>query len=175
MSNKPEIAILYIMLPDGDGFSLINIFKKHYEIPIVFLTARGEAEDRLLGLGLGADDYIVKPFLPRELNLRVNAILKRTYVSSAKSMTPIVYLDSCAIDLEKAEVIRNGRTFYLTAKEHAILSVLYKNTNTIVTTDTLCQQAWEENSFGYENTLMVHIRHIIFNCINQKISIIFIQ
>ncbi|WML32688.1 response regulator transcription factor [Clostridium sp. OS1-26] len=160
INHKPDIAVLDVMLPDGDGFSLINEFKRHYEIPVLFLTARGEAEDRLLGLGLGADDYIVKPFLPRELTLRLNAILKRTYASSARPTQPIIHLDCCTIDLGKAEVIKNNEKFYLTAKEHTILAVLYENVNKIVTIDTLCQRAWQEDSYGYENTLMVHIRHI---------------
>lgn len=160
INHKPDIAVLDVMLPDGDGFFLINEFKKHYEIPVLFLTARGEAEDRLLGLGLGADDYLVKPFLPRELTLRLNAILKRTYASSARPAQPIIHLDCCTIDLGKAEVIKNNEKFYLTAKEHAILAVLYENANKIVTIDTLCQRAWQEDSYGYENTLMVHIRHI---------------
>ncbi|MEA4828018.1 response regulator transcription factor [Clostridium sp. JNZ J1-5] len=160
ITNKPDIAILDVMLSDGDGFSLFNEFKKHCEIPVVFLTARGEAEDRILGLGLGADDYIVKPFLPKELTLRLNAILKRTYAKSIEREAPIIYLNSCVVDLGKAEVVKNNEKYYLTAKEHAILYALHENANKIVTIDTLCERAWQENSYGYENTLMVHIRHI---------------
>lgn len=160
INNNPDIAILDVMLPDGDGFSLFNEFKKYCEIPVLFLTARGEAEDKLLGLGLGADDYIVKPFLPRELTLRLNAILKRTYSKNLKEELPIIYLNSSTIDLGKAEVVKDNEKFYLTAKEHAILTVLYENANQIVTSNVLCEKAWEDDSYGYENTLMVHIRHI---------------
>jgi DNA-binding response OmpR family regulator len=160
IANKPDIAVLDVMLGDGDGFSLFNEFKKHCEIPVMFLTARGEAEDRLLGLGLGADDYIVKPFLPKELTLRLNAILKRTYGKNIQKEESIIYLNSCVADLGKAEVVKGNEKYYLTAKEHAILNVLYENANKIVTTNTLCERAWEEDSYGYENTLMVHIRHI---------------
>lgn len=160
ITNKPDIAVLDVMLSDGDGFSLFNEFKKHCEIPVMFLTARGEAEDRLIGLGLGADDYIVKPFLPKELILRLNAILKRTYGKSIQKEESTIYLDFCIVDLGKAEVVKGNEKYRLTAKEHAILNVLYENANKIVTTNTLCERAWEEDSYGYENTLMVHIRHI---------------
>lgn len=158
--NIPDIAILDIMLPDGDGFSLLNEIKRVRDIPVMFLTAKGEAEDKILGLGLGADDYIVKPFLPRELTLRLNAILKRTYSNSIKNEQPVINLAACTVDLSKAEVMKGKEVIQLTAKEHAILSLLYENSNIIVTLDMLCESAWEDDSYGYENTLMVHIRHI---------------
>lgn len=160
ISMKPDIAVLDVMLPDGDGFSLFSEFKKHCEIPVLFLTARGEAEDRILGLGLGADDYVAKPFLPKELALRLNAVLRRTYSKPAKAELPVFNLDSCVVDLSKAEVVKNGEKLCLTAKEHAILLVLHENANKIVTTDALCRHAWGDDSYGYENTLMVHIRHV---------------
>lgn len=156
----PDIAILDVMLPDGDGFSLLNEIKRIRDIPVLFLTAKGEAEDKILGLGLGADDYVVKPFLPRELTLRLNTILKRTYSNSIKNEQSVINLAACTIDLSKAEVMRGKEVIQLTAKEHAILSLLYENSNTIVTLDMLCESAWENDSYGYENTLMVHIRHI---------------
>ena len=160
VNNKPDIAVLDVMLPDGDGFSLFNEFKKYSEIPVLFLTAKGEDEDKILGLGLGADDYIVKPFLPKELTLRLSAILRRTYSKSMKEGLPIINLENSIVDLSKAEGIKNGEKFCLTAKEYSILSVLYENANKIVTTNTLCLRAWEGETYGYENTLMVHIRHI---------------
>lgn len=158
--NRPDIAVLDVILPDGDGFSLLNEIKRVRDIPVLFLTAKGEAEDKIIGLGLGADDYIVKPFLPRELTLRLNAILKRTYSCSIENEQTMINLTACIIDLNKAEVIKGKEIIQLTAKEHTILSVLYQNSNTIVTLDRLCQSAWDDDSYGYENTLMVHIRHI---------------
>ncbi|QOR35727.1 response regulator transcription factor [Clostridium sp. 'deep sea'] len=161
ITNKnPDIVVLDIMLPDGDGFSFINEIKRFRDIPVLFLTARGEADDRVLGLGLGADDYIVKPFMPRELALRIKAILKRTYSHGIEKKQAIINLPACIINLNKAEVIKGNETIQLTAKEHAILSMLYENLNSIITLDSLCQAAWDDNSYGYENTLMVHIRHI---------------
>lgn len=159
-SSIPDIVILDVMLPDGDGFSLLKEIKKIRDIPVIFLTARGEAEDKILGLGLGADDYVVKPFLPRELTLRISAILKRTYSSMDKSNEIICTLPNCKVNFGKAEVIKDDKSLLLTAKEYSILRILYENANNVVTMDKLCQAAWGDDSFGYENTLMVHIRRI---------------
>lgn len=153
---QPEIAILDVMLPDGDGFSLMERLKEMGDYPVLFLTARGEDEDKFRGFGIGADDYVVKPFLPKELTFRIMAILRRSY----KGENPLVKLKGCEIDFERAEVVRDGEHIALTAKEHAILSVLYRNSGRIVTIDALCEAAWGENPFGYENSLMAHIRRI---------------
>lgn len=153
---NPELAILDVMLPDGDGFSLMSKLRKNSEYPILFLTAKGEDEDKFKGFSIGADDYIVKPFLPKELVFRVIAILKRSY----KEENPIIKLKNSSIDFSRAEVIKNGDKFSLTAKEHDLLMVLYRNAGRIVTIDALCQAAWGDNPFGYENSLMAHIRRI---------------
>lgn len=155
-SVQPELAILDVTLPDGDGFSLMEQLKRKGDYPILFLTARGEDEDKFKGFGLGADDYIVKPFLPKELIFRVMAILRRSY----KGENPLVKLQNSEIDFDRAEVIRDGVHIALTAKEYDILAVLYRNAGRIVTIDALCEAAWGENPFGYENSLMAHIRRI---------------
>ena len=152
----PELAILDVMLPDGDGFFLFEQIKSFLDIPILFLTARGEDSDRLHGLGLGADDYLVKPFLPKELLLRIGMILRRFY----KDEKPVVTLKGSQIDFSRAEVIRGGERIPLTAKEFEILQALYRNAGRIVTIDQLCEAAWGDNPFGYENSLMAHIRRI---------------
>lgn len=153
---QPDMAILDVMLPDGDGFSLMKQLKNKADYPILFLTARGEDEDKLQGLGLGADDYIVKPFLPKELIFRIMAILRRCY----KEENPFVKLKNSEIDFDRAEVIKDSKRLTLTAKEYEILSVLYRNCGRIVTIDALCEAAWGQNPFGYENSLMAHIRRI---------------
>ncbi|WP_075718528.1 response regulator transcription factor [Roseburia sp. 499] len=155
-SFAPELAILDVMLPDGNGFSLMEQLKKKSEYPIFFLTARGEDEDKFQGFGLGADDYVVKPFLPKELTFRIMAILRRSY----KEENPLVTLHDSEIDFDRAEIIKNGEHIPLTAKEHDILSVLYRNAGRIVTIDSLCEAAWGDNPYGYENSLMAHIRRI---------------
>lgn len=152
----PELAILDVMLPDGDGFSLMEQLKDKEDYPILFLTARGEDDDKFKGFGLGADDYIIKPFLPKELIFRIMAILRRSY----KGENPLVKLHSSQVDFERAEVIKDGEHIQLTAKEYDLLFALYRNAGRIVTIDSLCEAAWGENPFGYENSLMAHIRRI---------------
>lgn len=151
---SPELAILDVMLPDGNGFSLME--QLHADYPVLFLTACGEDQDKFTGFGIGADDYIVKPFLPKELIFRIMAILRRSY----KDENPFVKLHDSEIDFERADVIKDGAHIPLTAKEHELLFALYRNAGRIVTIDALCAAAWGDNPFGYENSLMAHIRRI---------------
>ncbi len=153
---NPDFAILDVMLPDGDGFSLFEQMRRFTDIPVLFLTARGEDEDKVKGLGLGADDYMVKPFFDKELLLRIGIILRRYY----KDEDPLVQLSGSQIDFARAEVIKNGQHLPMTAKEYDILQALYRNAGRIVTIDQLCEAAWGDNPYGYENSLMAHIRRI---------------
>lgn len=155
-TQKPDLAILDVMLPDGDGFSLMQQIRAFSDMPVIFLTAIDEAEDKLAGLGLGADDYIAKPFLGEELLLRVHAILRRCYKTDA----PVVKLDGCLIDFERGQVSKAGETIPLTAMEYTLLKTLARNAGKIVTLDTLCEALWGDNPFGYENSLNAHIRRI---------------
>lgn len=160
--QKPDCAILDIMLPDGDGFDLLKEFRKTSQIPVLFLSARDEDENRLLGLGLGADDYIVKPFLPKELILRLSSILRRVYFPPSKfnEQKPIFYLGNSKIDFNTALITKDNEEIPLTAKEYSLLIKLYENKNNIVTSDNLCRATWGDSLYGYENTLMVHIRRL---------------
>ena len=154
--EKPDLAILDVMLPDGDGFSLMKKLRAFTNIPVIFLTAKDEAADKLAGLGLGADDYLVKPFLPQELLLRVHAVLRRCY----KADSPLLELEGCTIDFCRAEVNKNGMIVALTAKEHTLLETLSRSEGRIVSIDALCEALWGDNPFGYENSLNAHIRRI---------------
>lgn len=156
MQEKPDLAILDVMLPDGNGFSLMKKLRTFTNIPIIFLTAKDEAADKLAGLGLGADDYVVKPFLPQELLLRVHAVLRRCY----KADSPLLELEGCTIDFSRAEVNKNGIIVALTAKEYTLLETLSRNEGRIVSIDALCEALWGDNPFGYENSLNAHIRRI---------------
>ena len=158
---KPDCAILDVVLPDGDGFSIMRKIRETSKIPVIFLSARGEDEDRLIGLGLGADDYIVKPFLPKELTLRLVGILNRVYVPIEEEELPVFKLgDSVVVNLNSACVGKDGQEISLTAKEHSLLLKLYENKGRIVTNDSLCQAIWGDDMYGYENTLMVHVRRV---------------
>lgn len=160
--EKPDAVILDVSLPDGDGFSLLREFRTMSAVPVLFLSARDEDENRLLGLGLGADDYITKPFLPRELTLRLRAVLNRAYfpVILRRTEKPIFRLGEALIDLNSSTVTTKNNQLTLTAKEFALLEKLYENRGNIVTGDSLCRAAWGDDLYGYENTLMVHIRRL---------------
>lgn len=152
------LCVLDINLPDGDGFSLFEKIRKISQAPVIFLTARGEADDKIRGLGLGADDYIVKPFLTKELILRIAALLRRTY--SKPQTDTIIRLSDRIINFETVSVICNDKEIPLTAKEFILIKKLWENKNRIVTNDALCMAAWGDEYYGYENTLMVHIRRL---------------
>lgn len=156
INEKPDLAILDVMLPDGDGFALMEQIRIWTDIPVIFLTARDEAADKLAGLGLGADDYIAKPFLPQEFLLRILAVLRRCY----KEDSPLLKLDGCTVDFSRAEVDKGGEILPLTAMEHRLLETLARNEGRIVTVDTLCESLWGDNPFGYENSLNAHVRRI---------------
>ena len=141
----PELMILDINLPDGDGFTLLRQLHAKADVPALFLSARDADADRLLGLGLGADDYLTKPFLMQELLLRVQRILQRAYRA----------------ELCRAAVYRpDGVTLPLTATERALLQKLADNRGHIVTYDALCEAVWGADYYGCENALNVHIRHL---------------
>ncbi len=151
---EPDIVILDIMLPDGTGYDLFEFIQRKSDIPVIFLTAKGEDKDKLKGLSLGADDYITKPFLPKELILRIEAILRRVYPEELS-----VLLQHSSIDFDKGLVTKRDTVLPLTATEYRILETLNQNSNRIVTIDLLCEAVWGDN-FGYENSLMAHIRRI---------------
>lgn len=159
--EAPHLILLDVMLPDGDGFSLFDRLHRETEVPVIFLSARDEDESRLRGLGLGADDYITKPFLPEELILRVTAVLKRVYrIREEKQEERLIDLGDCLIDLGSGVVRRKDVEATLTAKEYAIIEKLSENRGRIVTIDALCDAVWKEGNYGYENTLIVHIRRL---------------
>lgn len=165
--ERPEFIILDINLPDGDGFSLMKEIKEDKSlsnIPVLFLSARDKDADRLFGLGLGADDYMVKPFLMKELSLRLSGILKRTYGNSEsdkeKEELRILQLGSHTVDFEAGTVTSEKGVETLTVKELGILKKLAENRGKIVTFDNLCMAVWGDNYYTYENTVMVHMRRL---------------
>lgn len=160
LSERPELVILDVMLPDGDGFTLFRKMRETSIAPILFLSAKDEDNDRLFGLGLGADDYITKPFLPEELVLRVGVILKRAYFWQEQREREVLTLSGRKISFANATVEYQGEVTALTAKELLLLKKLAANRGNIVTFDALCQAVWNDNYYGYENSLMVHMRHL---------------
>ena len=157
--EMPDLVILDINLPDGDGFSLFREIRAHSDVPILFLSARDADSDRLVGLGLGADDYMTKPFLMEELLLRVSGILRRVYRGQLQRET-VLRLGTRTVDFGDATVTTPVGTVSLTATERTILQKLLDNRGRIVTFDALCEAVWGGDYYGYENSLNVHIRHL---------------
>ena len=154
--EQPDMIVLDVMMPDMDGFAVLRAIRRTSRVPVLMLTARGEAEDRIEGLEIGADDYLAKPFLPKELLLRVNAILSRAYPNREE----MVKLSGSTVDLASATVWKNGEQLSLTAKEFQLFEKLYQNAGRIVTTGILCETICGEFWQGYESTLSTHIRHL---------------
>ena len=154
--NQPDLVVLDVMMPGMDGFSVLKEIRRTSRVPVLMLTARGEAEDRIEGLEIGADDYLPKPFLPRELLLRAGAILSRAY----PEQNELVELAGATVNMANAEVFKNGEKQTLTAKELQLFEKLYQNAGRIVTTGILCETICGEFWQGYESTLSTHIRHL---------------
>lgn len=154
--EQPDLVVLDVMMPGMDGFSVLREIRRASRVPVLMLTARGEAEDRIEGLENGADDYLPKPFLPKELLLRAGAILSRAYQERKEQ----VALAGSTVDMANAEVWKNGERISLTAKELQLFEKLYENAGRIVTTGALCETICGEFWQGYETTLSTHIRHL---------------
>ena len=159
-SNVYQLILLDVTLPDGNGFDLyFDLLKQdQFDTPVIFLSARDEDSDRLRGLGLGADDYITKPFLPMELLLRVKAVLRRISRNAEKMST--IQLGEVEFSTDAGTVTRQNRVTSLTAKEYIILKKLVENRGKIVSIDDLCETLWPDGSYGLESSLIVHIRHL---------------
>ena len=153
---KPDLVLLDISLPYYNGYHWCQEIRKSSEVPIIFLSSMDQQMNQIMAMNMGADDYLIKPFLPKELLLRVQAILKRSYPTEKR----IIELENSFIDIDKAEIHRENKIIPLTAKEYNILLKLVDNANHIVTIGTLCQTACGEMWQGYETTLMTHIRHL---------------
>ncbi|EHF02096.1 MULTISPECIES: response regulator transcription factor [Olsenella] len=154
----PQLFLLDVMLPDGNGFDLLRRLRETSDAPALFLSARDEDASRLRGLGLGADDYVTKPFLPAELLLRLAAVLRRSY--RLQDVLPSVALGEAEVDLATGEVRRAGVvTATLTAKEHALAKRLFESRGAIVTTDELCRSVYGDE-FGYANALAILVRRL---------------
>lgn len=160
--QQPELMILDINLPDGDGFALFRQLRAQADVPALFLSARDADTDRLFGLGLGADDYLTKPFLMQELLLRVQHILQRAYrMELQRGAAGHLQLGQRTVELADALVhMPDGTTQSLTATERALLQKLAENRGHIITYDALYEAVWGQDYYGCENSLNVHMRHL---------------
>lgn len=159
--NIPDLILLDLMLPDADGFEVCKYLRKKEEfssIPIIMLTARGEEMDKILGLELGADDYMTKPFSPRELVARVKAVLRRH--KQEKIPNKIVIGDYLTIFPEKHEVFDEGNRIELTSTEFKILTLLASKKGWAFTRDQILDYLWGHEKAVIDRTVDVHIKHL---------------
>ena len=162
-SREVHLAILDVMMPVMDGFNLIRKIREHSTIPVIFLTARADDMDKVLGLGLGADDYMAKPFSAAELVARVGAQLRRNneYLSSLKEKpSAIITYGNLSIDKEKCCAYKDGEPIELGAKEFKLLLHFMEHPEKVFTKRQLYHAVWEEEYYFDDNTMMVHISRI---------------
>lgn len=156
-----DLAILDVMLPDVDGFTLCSEIRKKHKFPVIMLTARTSDSDKISGLTLGADDYVTKPFNPLELVARVKAQIRRFYqYNTADESGDIIELSGLEVDTSKHICRLYGEVLDLTPIEFRIISVLCKNAGNVVSTQELFEAVWGEKYLDSSNTVMVHIRRI---------------
>ena len=159
--EKPNLILLDLMLPGLDGFDVCNAIRGESdtkEIPIIMLTAKGEELDKILGLELGADDYITKPFSIRELLARIKVIFRRT--KSSKTDEDLFKTDNIYINFNRREVIIFDKKIDLTVKEFELLEILVKNKGNILTREMLLDKIWGYEYVGETRTVDVHIRYL---------------
>ncbi len=156
---KPDIVVLDLMLPEVDGFEVCRRIRKKLDVPIIMLTARSEDIDKVLGLELGADDYLTKPFNPRELVARIKAILRRSTVRDEEAKK-IIQIGDLQIDLLQHRVRLGKKEVNLTSKEFSLLSFLAANAGNVYSREQLLEQVWGYDYYGDVRTVDVHIRHI---------------
>jgi len=163
-SEQLELAILDVMLPDIDGFTLCRKIRENHNFPVIMLTAKEEEVDKITGLTLGADDYITKPFRPLELIARVKAQLRRftKYNSSEpKQEEHLIAFSGLVLDMDTHECTLNEKKLSLTPTEFSILWVLCSNRGRVVSSEELFHEVWGDKYFtNSNNTVMVHIRHL---------------
>ena len=156
--ERPDLVILNLMLPVIDGLDVCRAIRRESQVPIIMLTARAEEVDRLIGLELGADDYVVKPFSPREVVARARAVLRRA--GGATSPSGLLRVGDLTIDMATRGVTVAGREVELTRTEFDLLAVLTRAAGRPITRWQLLEQTQEHAYEGYERTIDVHIRHL---------------
>ncbi len=161
----PDLILLDVMLPDLDGFEVLRMVRENHDIPVIMLTAKTEEDDRVRGLELGADDYVTKPFSPRELVSRVRAVLRRTEKSREGKKGAIQVDDRLKIDFDRREVWVEGKQVKLRPTEYRLLYHLVQNAGWVVTHDQILAKVW-----GYEYRDEPHYVRLYVNYLREKLE-----
>jgi two-component system KDP operon response regulator KdpE len=161
----PDLVLLDVMLPDLDGFEILRMIRENSTVPVIMLTAKGEENDRVKGLELGADDYVTKPFSPRELVSRVKAVLRRTETASSSAKEVIQVDERLKLDFSRREVWVEGEQVKLRPTEYRLLYHLVQNAGWVLTYDQLLTKVW-----GYEYRDEPHYVRLYINYLRQKLE-----
>jgi two-component system, OmpR family, response regulator RegX3 len=156
----PDLVLLDVMLPDGSGYDVCRELRRESRVPIIMLTARGEETDRVVGLELGADDYVVKPFSAREVAARIRAVLRRTGEAAASSPSKesaALTVGDLRLDPARRSATLAGEELDLTRKEFELLELLMGEAGSVITRERLIDEVWDVNWFGSTKTLDVHV------------------
>jgi DNA-binding response OmpR family regulator len=154
--RRYDLIIMDVMMPELDGFSAVREIRKHSDTPVIMLSARGEEYDRIHGFELGIDDYVVKPFSPKELMMRVGAVLKRS--GSSKEAEDIVTIDGLTVNFTARRVTVDGQELDLSPKEYDLLFYMVRNRGIALSREKLISDVWGYDFFGDDRTLDTHIK-----------------
>lgn len=160
--EQPDLVLLDIMMPQLDGFSVLRKIREQSKVPAIMMTARTEDYDKILGLELGADDYVTKPYNPMEVVARVKAQLRRTYSYAEPVLTKeqVICIFDLKLNLQECSLEKRGNAILLTKTEYKILELLMKTPGRVYTKQQIFDYAWEDMYMGEDNTLMVHISNL---------------
>lgn len=162
--NDVQLVIMDIMMPEMDGITAISKLREKYNIPVILLTAKSEDTDKILGLNVGADDYITKPFNPVELLARVRSQLRRYIHLGSRSVNKndntTINVGSISLDDKSKEVFIDGENVYLTPTEYNILKLFMQRPGEVISPKEIYREVWQDVPFGAESTVAVHIRHL---------------
>ncbi|HHW00100.1 MAG TPA: response regulator transcription factor [Clostridiaceae bacterium] len=157
---QPDVIILDVMLPDIDGYEVCKQIRQFSHCPILFLSSKNDELDKILGLAVGGDDYVTKPFSPREVVYRVKAQLRRARYKHNSTNDYSIKVGELMIDPNGCIVMKGDKEVELTAREFEILRYLAENKGRVISRERLYETIWGEDGFGCDNTVMVHIRHL---------------
>jgi two-component system response regulator RegX3 len=156
-SRSPDLVLLDLMLPDGSGLDVCRELRSRSSVPIIMVTARGEEMDRVVGLEVGADDYVVKPFSAREVVARIRAVLRRTAAARPGPTAETIEVGALRVDAARRSATLGDEQLELSRKEFDLLRLLVESAGTVVTRERLIDEVWDTNWFGSTKTLDVHV------------------
>lgn len=162
LQNIFDLVILDIMIPKLNGLEVLKIIREQAALPIIIMSAKDSDVDKALGLGLGADDYIAKPFSMLEFSARVKAVIRRAtkYSSQAEQKQEVLEIDNLKIDIVNFSITKSGQDIKLTSKEFSILKLFVTNRHRVFTKEQIYQMIWKDAYYGDENIINVHIRRL---------------